>query len=65
MSYNINDIKIGDEVFFHSTTTQNNHDLYWTVTGFTGNRIHINLDKFGIYQDWTIDIKDVVAHIPV
>lgn len=65
MIYNISDIKIGDEVIFHSTDSQSNHDEYWTVTGFTGNKIHIKLDKFGIYAFWTIDIKDVVVHLAI
>lgn len=65
MIYNINDIKIGDEVTFYSTATQSNHDEYWTVTGFTGNSIHIKIEKLGINDYWTIDIKEVVGHISI
>lgn len=43
MTYSISDIKIGDEVIFHSTQFQSNYDEFWTVTGITGNRIHIKL----------------------
>ncbi len=64
MKYNIDDIKIGDEVVFYSTSQQSNFDEYWTVKGKSGDRIMIELKKFTFNEHWTINIKDVVGHIP-
>ena len=63
--YNIDNIKKGDEVIFHSTNQQSNHDLYWTVTGKEGNKLMIELKAFGFDENWTIDIDEVVGHIPL
>jgi hypothetical protein len=65
MVYDIENIKIGDEVIFNSTNSQSNHDEYWTVRGKRDNQIMIELIKFGFEEYWTIDIKEVVAHIPL
>lgn len=65
MRYNIDDIKIGDEVIFYSTNVQSNHDLYWTVIGKRNNQIMIELKTMGFDDNWTIDIKDVVGHMPL
>lgn len=65
MKYNIDDINIGDEVIFHSTKIQSNHDEYWTVIGKNKSQIMIELKKFGFDENWTIDINEVVGHIPL
>lgn len=64
MRFNIDDIKIGDEVIFYSTDQQSNYDEYWTVTGKKGDEVMIELKKFAFDESWTINIKDVVGHIP-
>ncbi len=33
MTYQFEDINIGDEVYFYSTSTQTNYDMSWTVVG--------------------------------
>ncbi len=42
--YKIEDINIGDEVYFDSLPSQNNYDLYWKVNGKRGN----GLPKFAV-----------------
>lgn len=64
MSYNrygIEEIEIGDEVFFDDDYSgkylaQSNYDQYWTVHGKDRNMLLVNLQK---KHYWSIDIKDV------
>jgi len=65
MKYNIEEINVGDEVIFYSTQNQSNHDEYWTVIGKSNSQIMIELKKFGFDENWTIDINEVVGHIPI
>lgn len=64
MNYKIEDIEIGDEVFFESKT-QSNHDLYWKVIDKMDKeqKLIVRLDEMG-HKDlrWTVDIKEVRQH---
>lgn len=64
----MDDISIGDQVYFDSTRMQSNHDLYWTVINKLENQkqLIVQLDEMG-YKDerWTIDIHEVRQHIPL
>jgi hypothetical protein len=64
MKYNIDDILIGDEVTFYSTKQQSNFDEYWTVIGKSKHQVMIELKKFHYDENWTLDIQEVVGHIP-
>jgi len=62
MEYKFEDINIGDEVYFNSSNSQSNHDLYWKVIDKieSANKLIVRLDEMG-HNDlrWTIDIKEV------
>jgi hypothetical protein len=60
MKYKIEEILVGDEVYFESTKLQSNHDEYWTVTGKTDNEIYIEFKKFGFDETWTLNIDEVL-----
>ena len=64
--YKIEDINIGDEVYFDSTQVQSNHDLYWKVIHKTENekQLIVQLDEMG-HKDlrWTVDIAEVRQHL--
>ena len=66
MEYKFEDINIGDEVYFNSSNSQSNHDLYWKVIDKieSANKLIVRLDEMG-HNDlrWTIDIKEVRQHI--
>ncbi len=64
MKYNIDDIIIGDEVTFYSTKQQSNFDEYWTVIGKNKHQVMIELKKLHYDENWTLDIQEVVGHIP-
>lgn len=68
MEYKFEDIKIGDEVIFKSTTSQSNHDLYWTVIEKVEQtkQLIIQLDTMG-HKDlrWVLSMKDVLRHVPI
>ncbi len=65
MNCNVEEISIGDEVIFESTNSQSNHDLYWIVIGKNERQLKIRLNEMGYDEYWTIDIKEVIAHIPL
>ncbi len=68
MSYNkyiIEDIAIGDEVFFDDVysgkrLTQSNHDEYWKVHRKSGDSLLINLN---MREFWSVEAKDVRMHL--
>lgn len=68
MDIKLEDINVGDEVYFESTNTQNNHDLYWKVIekikGTT--LLIVQIDEMG-YHDLrhTINIKEIKRHIKI
>ena len=66
MEYKFEDINIGDEVYFNSTPSQSNHDLYWKVIHKYENekQLVVQLDEMG-HSDlrWTIGIKEVRQHL--
>jgi len=68
MKYKMEDINIGDQVYFDSTPMQTNHDLYWTVINKLDlqKQLIVQLDEMG-YKDerWTIDLHEVRQHIPL
>lgn len=68
MKYKMEDINIGDKVFFESTEMQSNYDLYWTVISKLDNQLQliVQLDEMG-YKDerWTIGLREVRQHIRV
>lgn len=64
MKYTIDEINIGDEVIFNSTRLQSNHDEFWKVTGKSGNRIQIELKKFGFNESWSLDVEEIIQKLP-
>lgn len=60
------EINIGDEVYFDSQPAQSNHDLFWTVIHKyeKEKQLVVQLDEMG-FRDlrWTIDIKEVRQHV--
>jgi hypothetical protein len=68
MIYNFDDINVGDEVYFESTHSQSNYDLYWKVIEKLdqSKELIIRLNEMG-YKDikWIIKIKEVKYHIPI
>jgi hypothetical protein len=58
MKYRINDIEIGDEVYFESTSIQSNHDLYWKVIEILPkyDLLIIQLDEMG-FNDLRMNLK--------
>jgi hypothetical protein len=59
MKYSIDEINIGDEVYFNSSKLQSNHDLYWKVKGKSENKLMIELKEMGKEEYWTIDFTEV------
>jgi len=68
MKYKFEEINIGDEVIFKSTTSQTNHNLYWKVIAKIemAKQLIIQLDNMG-HKDLllTLNIKDVLYHTPM
>jgi len=67
MKYKIEDINIGDEIYFDDVysgkyLTQSNYDEYWTVHGKKENQLLVNLRK---EHYWTVDIADVRQHLKI
>jgi len=65
--FKIEDIEIGDEVFFDdvyvgSLLTQSNYDQYWTVHGKDHNLLLVNLNN---REFWTIDVSLIRRHIRI
>ena len=65
MKYKIEDINIGDEVIFKSTSAQSNHDLYWKVIGKNEKQLMIELKEMGHDENWTINISEVIGVLPI
>ena len=68
MKYNFEDINRGDEVYFNSTTLQNNYDLYWTVINKIEltKQLIIQLNTMG-HSDlrWTINVDEIRQHLAI
>lgn len=58
--YKIEDINIGDEIYFDSVPSQSNFDEYWTVHGKDNNQVLVNLKK---EHYWTVKISEIRQHI--
>jgi hypothetical protein len=58
--YKIEEINIGDEIYFDSSSEQANYDSYWLVTGKDTKNVMVRLDD--IY--WTVLIDEVRQHKP-
>ena len=66
MNYKLSDIAIGDEVYFDSSTSQSNHDLYWKVINIDKNteRLIVELNEMGFKGlRWSISVKEVKQHL--
>jgi hypothetical protein len=66
MKYKLEDINIGDEVYFDSTTSQLNYDLYWKVINKLEKekKLLVQLDEMGFHNKrWIISIDEVRLHI--
>lgn len=59
MKYSIEDINVGDEVYFDSTKIQSNYDLYWVVKEKIGDKLIIELKEMGKDEKWTINVSEV------
>jgi hypothetical protein len=57
--YQIDEINVGDEVYFDSTSSQGNFDEYWKVIGKSRTELMIEINYLGNRVNWTIDIKEV------
>lgn len=58
----MDDIIIGDKVYFDSTKLQNNHDLYWEVIHKYEEQqeLVVRLNEMGFTDErWTIKISEV------
>ncbi|MBP6310888.1 MAG: hypothetical protein KA408_01360 [Flavobacteriales bacterium] len=64
MKYRIDEINIGDEVIFESTSIQSNYDLYWKVIGKNKTQLMIELKEMGHDENWTIEIFEVKGVLP-
>jgi hypothetical protein len=56
------DIRVGDEVYFDSSPSQSNHDLYWTVLQKQDKeeRLIVRLNEMGHSDErWVIKIDEV------
>jgi len=57
-NYNINDVEIGDKVFFERVGIPN-FDLYWTVIGFSEGMVHVKINEMGVDDNLHIDVNDI------
>lgn len=57
--YNIDDIVIGDLIYFDSVNNQSNYDDYWEVTGKSKIDVFVRYLKFGHDETWAVPIADV------
>lgn len=68
MEYKFEDINIGDEVYFNSTPSQYNHDLYWKVINKYENekQLVVQLDEMG-HKDLRciVDISEIRQHLKI
>ncbi|KFF16993.1 hypothetical protein [Chryseobacterium sp. JM1] len=62
--YKIEDINVGDEVYFRSKEFQSNFDLDWEVTSISGKWLTVKLEREGDFQATIITIDEVVRHTP-
>lgn len=60
----MDEIFVGDEVYFESTKLQDNHGEYWPVIGKAGNEIYVEFKTFGFDDNWTIKIDEVLYMFP-
>ena len=58
--YKIEDINIGDEIYFDSTPSQYNYDLFWPVHDKDDKNLFVKLND----DYWTVNIDSVRHHIP-
>ncbi|MAO18348.1 MAG: hypothetical protein CMH44_15995 [Muricauda sp.] len=63
--YKIEDINIGDEVYFDDAysgkiLTQSNFDEYWTVHGINNDQLLVNLRE---EHYWSLDVSEVRQYI--
>lgn len=62
MRFKMDDINIGDKVYFDSTKLQSNHDLYWEVIHKYEKQqeLVVRLNEMGFTDErWTINISEV------
>ena len=67
MKYKLEDINIGDKVYFESTKLQSNYDLYWEVIGKYEQQqdLIVRLNEMGYTDErWTININEVKYREP-
>lgn len=55
---NIDELKIGDEVYFENGVIEN-HKLYWVVVDKKRNNLEIEIDEMGAKDRLWISIDDV------
>lgn len=56
--YKIEDIKVGDKVFFRNNYIEN-FDLYWTVIGKNGNTLLLKINEMGCNSECSVKIGDI------
>jgi hypothetical protein len=62
--YKIEDIIIGDSIYFQNET-QSNHDLYWKVEEkLNGNFISVRVNEMGVNSRAIINVIDIIAMEP-
>ncbi|PCJ24177.1 MAG: hypothetical protein COA97_10370 [Flavobacteriales bacterium] len=65
MKFHFENINIGDEVYFESSSLQNNHDLYWKVIHKyeQSKEFVVQLNEMGVQDErWTIKLDEVKYH---
>ena len=74
MKYKIEDINIGDEIYFDDVysgkyLTQSNYDEYWTVHGKKENQLLVNLrnviTSYSIHYTKLYDLELVAGNAPL
>lgn len=60
--YKIEDINIGDEIYFDSVPSQSNFDEYWAVHGKDKDHLLVNFKK---EYYWTVKISKVRQHLKI
>jgi len=67
MKYKFEEINIGDEIYFNSTPSQSNHDLYWKVISKIEHSKHLvlQLDEMGHHNErWLITVEEIRQLLP-
>ena len=62
--YKIEDISVGDEVYFYSKETQSNFDRDWEVTYISGKWLYVKLEIVQNIEATIITIDEVIRHTP-